>query len=40
MKLPLTDREHAILAVSATELVQQGYDPFGTVYIVQVEFWL
>ena len=30
MKLPLTDREHAILAVSVTELVQQGYDPFGT----------
>ncbi len=38
--LRLTDREFAILAVSVTELLQQSYDPYGTCYIVQVEFWL
>lgn len=36
----LTDRELAVLAVSVTEMLQNGLDPYHQEYVIEVDRWL
>lgn len=35
-----TERELALLACMVTEMVQNGLDPYGKEYVIEVDFWL